>query len=360
MLLRYLMDRKSWIIFYLLSLSFVDLLIWIDNGIAVQAVSLLYLNVLLILALVIFLGWRFHVEMQYSRALADLTVTMDDDWMIALPTPQYHHEEAANQLLRTAGQWTLRRLSEVQAVQAVEKDYVASWVHEVKAPLTAMKLTIDAERGNPVMRKMELDWLRMHLLIDQQLYISRLPSLEADYVLEQTGIQQLAAMEVRELASWCVEKNIAVEFEGEEVIATTDRKWCRFILRQLLTNAVKYSPEGGMIVLSTDMTPQGHVRLTVRDEGAGIAAHDLPRIFDRGFTGENGRMQNAATGLGLYLAQTIALKIGISLGATSELHAGTEMEMIFHTVNTFERRGHLVGGEPDDAAQNRASSTTSS
>lgn len=336
MLLRYLYDRKSWIVFYLLSLLFVDLLIWIDNGIAVQPVSMLYLNTLLILAIFVFLGWRFRKETKYARALADLAEEIDEDWIEILPPAYFYHEEATNQLLRAAGHWYWRKLSDSKAARTVEEDYIAAWVHEVKAPLTAMRLTIDTNRSNPALRKIESEWLRIHLLIDQQLYISRLPSLEADYVLEQTGIQQLAALEVRELASWCVDKNIAVEFEGEEALVRTDRKWCRFIIRQLLTNAVKYSPEGGMILLSTAVTPDGHVRITIKDEGPGIAAHDLPRIFDKGFTGGNGRLQNAATGLGLYLARTIALKIGISLTVQSDLHAGTEMEMTFTVSNAFE------------------------
>ncbi|WP_169085091.1 sensor histidine kinase [Paenibacillus sp. PL91] len=336
LLLRYVYDRKSWIVFYLLSLLFVDLLIWIDNGIAIQAVSLLYLNLLLFLAIAAFLGWRYQKEMKYARSLADLAEEIEEDWIETLPPAYFYYEETTNQLLRTAGHWYGHKLSAMKAAQRVEEDYVAAWVHEVKAPLTAMKMTIDTNRSHPAMRKMESEWLRIHLLIDQQLYISRLPSLEADYVLEQTGIQQLAALEVRELASWCVEKNIAVELEGEEAFVTTDRKWCRFIIRQILTNAVKYSPEGGMILLSAKVTSDDHVRLTIKDVGPGIAAHDLPRIFDKGFTGGNGRLQNAATGLGLYLARTVALKIGISLSVQSELRAGTEMEMTFPISNAFE------------------------
>ncbi|WP_307584468.1 sensor histidine kinase [Paenibacillus wynnii] len=335
-MLRYLYDRKSWIVFFLLSLLFVDLLIWIDNGVAIRGDSMLYLNMLLILAMVAFLGWRFRKEMKYARALAQLAKEINEDWVETLPSAYFYQEEATNQLLQAANHWYGHKLSDSNAARSLEQDYVAAWVHEVKAPLTAMKLAIDANRSNQLIRNIESEWLRIHLLIDQQLYISRLPSLEADYVLEQTGIQRLAALEVRELASWCVEKNIAVEFEGEETLVRTDRKWCRFIIRQLMTNAVKYSPEGGTILLSTTVTPDGHVRLTIRDEGPGIASHDLPRIFDKGFTGGNGRLHNAATGLGLYLAKTVAAKIGISLTVQSELVAGTAMQMTFTVSNAFE------------------------
>ncbi|WP_042169468.1 sensor histidine kinase [Paenibacillus gorillae] len=336
MLLRYLADRISWILYFLLSLLFVDLIIWLDNGIAVRAESVLYLNALLLLSMIAFLGWRYRIETSYSRSLALLADEIAEDWIDALPPARFNNEEATQQLLLTTGELHRQKLSESRAAQTVEQDYVAAWVHEVKAPLTAMKLTIDANKSNPAIRTIASEWLRIHLLIDQQLYISRLPSLETDFVLEKAGIQQLVSMEVRELASWCMEKNIAVEFEGNEAYVSTDRKWCRFVIRQLLTNAIKYSPEGAVILLTTSVSPDGYVRITMKDEGPGIADHDLPRIFDKGFTGENGRLQNAATGLGLYLAQTIGHKIGIHLAVRSALNEGTEMDMIFTARNAFE------------------------
>ena len=115
-----------------------------------------------------------------------------------------------------------KELADFRRETVVESDYTAAWVHEVKTPLTAMKMTMDAHRENPAIRKIEKEWLRVHLLIDQQLYISRLPTLEADYVLEKTNLHRLATAEVRELATWCMEKNVAVEFEGEEVEVVTD------------------------------------------------------------------------------------------------------------------------------------------
>ncbi|WP_339843538.1 sensor histidine kinase [Paenibacillus sp. FSL W7-1088] len=336
MLFRYLSDRISWILFYLLSLLFVDLLIWLDNGIAVRLDALLYLNVILLLSAMVFLGWRYRKETRYVISLEKLTKEIGEDWMAALPNARYHNEVVNHRLLMAVGQLHRQKLADNFTSQTGEQAYTAAWVHEVKAPLTAMKLVIEANRSEPVIRTIESEWLRIHLLIDQQLYISRLPTLESDFVLENAGIQKLISMEVREVASWCMEKNIAVEFEGTEMYISTDRKWCRFVIRQLLTNAIQYSPEGSLILMSTSITPEGYVRLTMRDEGKGIASHDLPRIFDHGFTGDNGRLQNAATGLGLYLAQTVGSKIGIRLAARSQLDRGTEMDMIFTGRNAFQ------------------------
>ena len=109
-------------------------------------------------------------------------------------------------MLRQVADDYTKRLYDLKATNVIESDYTAAWVHEVKAPLTAMKLVIEANRSEPALQKIETEWLRVHLHIDQQLYISRLPSLESDYVVEKSGIHQLVAAEVRELQSWCTEK----------------------------------------------------------------------------------------------------------------------------------------------------------
>jgi len=336
-LLRYLSDRISWIVFYLLSLLLVDTLILLDDGIAIQRESLFYLNILLVVAKIVFLIWRYRVETTSSRTMEKLAQEIEEDWFTALPPAHFYQDKYTEQLLLAVDEWHRGKLSDLLAASSLEQEYMTAWVHEVKTPLTAMKLILDANRSNPIIRDLESEWLRIHLLIDQQLYISRLPMLEKDFVLEKTALQQLAALEVRELAYWCMKKNIAVEFDGEEAFVATDRKWCRFVIRQLLTNAVKYSPEGAVILLETTTTADGFICLTIKDEGPGIAAHDLPRIFDKGFTGDNGRLHNAATGLGLYLAKTVASKIGIHLTVRSVLEQGTVIDISFTTRNTFEQ-----------------------
>ncbi|MGG0668843.1 sensor histidine kinase [Sporosarcina koreensis] len=336
MFIAYVKDMKSWILIFAVSLVLTDALIWIDKGLSMRLSSLLYLNMLLIAIFILFLIWRYKKEVQFTKELLRISEDPSRDWQEGLPEPLFTRDETTNDLLRQVANDHLKKLSEMKAVNLMESDYTAAWVHEVKAPLTSMKMMIDANRQDEAIRKIESDWLRVHLLIDRQLYISRLPSLGTDYVLEQTDAHQLMTPEIRELRSWCIEKNIAVEIEGEAMKVITDSKWCRFIIRQLLTNAVKYSPDGGTICMTVHQTPGGHPVLSIKDEGPGIPAHDLPRVFDKGFTGGTGRLHNAATGLGLYLAQQVALKIGITLSAHSEINKGTTMNMTFSTENEFD------------------------
>lgn len=337
MFLNYLNEKKSWILFYLLALGLADAVIWLDRGIGVEFTAILYMNVLLFLFFVLFLIWRFYVEMKYAKELIALLENHVDVWHKALPAPSFFRDQIFDHTLHKVVDTFSRDLSEVNNRNVIESEYTAAWVHEVKAPLTAMKLAIDANRHDPVVRKIEMEWLRVHLLLDQQLSISRLPSLESDYIVETASIQRLATNEIRELASWCMEKNLAVEFGGEDVEVVTDPKWCQFVIRQLLTNTVKYSPVGGTIMITVGMNDAGNAMLTMTDEGPGIQPHDLPRIFDKGFTGDTGRIHNVATGLGLYLAQTVATKIGLTLTVSSEIGKGTTMQMTFSKENEFDQ-----------------------
>ena len=337
MFIRYVKDMKSWILFFGISLGFTNLLIWLDKGMHMKPESLLYLNVLLLATLIVFFSWRYKKETKYSTSLSILMNSKAEDWHEALPDFSYSRDQVTNELLLHIVDEYKKEIADLRASHISESDYTASWVHEVKAPLTAMKMMIDTHTPDPAMRKLEAEWLRVHLLIDRQLYISRLPTLEADYILDNVILQELIATEVRELSSWCREQNIAVDFEDLDVEVLTDSKWCRFIVRQLLTNAVKYSPKGGTIIIKAILSEKGHVMVTIKDEGPGIPSHDLPRIFDKGFTGGTGRLHNAATGLGLYLAQNVAEKIGILLTVDTKVERGTEMQMHFSVKNEFDK-----------------------
>lgn len=336
MFLRFLRDRLSWILFIVLALSAIDLLLWLDPGVDVEASSVIYMNALLLISLVCFIVWRYFKETAYLKELASLGESSGMDWVEGLPDTSFKQDEIVNDLLIEKGMLFSSQLQEIRKSSMIQGDYTAAWVHEAKAPLTAMKLIIDSNRNLPAVKRIEAEWLRIYLLIDQQLYISRLPTLESDYSLEEVELKELVSAEIRELMSWCLEKNLAVDMDGLDKKVITDKKWSRFALRQVLSNAVKYSPDDGTIAISTRTEETGQTVLMVEDEGAGIAPHDLPRIFDKGFTGSTGRIQNAATGLGLYLAKLVVDKIGIQLHAESELAKGTTMELAFSIENEFD------------------------
>ncbi|GAB6926312.1 two-component sensor histidine kinase BceS [Paenibacillus sp. JCM 10914] len=339
MFIAYLVYKKSWIGLMGLLLLLTNALIQFDAGIGVEPHSLIYLNSLFLTICIVFLIWRYKKETAYYKSLRTLSNDVGDDWFENIPEPRSRFPEGMMYaLLQNIHEHDQHKHREYQSTQLMEHDDLSSWVHEVKTPLTTMKIILDAHGSNELAQKLNAPWLRMHLLIDRQLYISRLANLDSDLLPEKQRVQDLIREEVRELSTWCMEKNISIEVTGDTAsIVYTDKKWCGFVMRQLLTNAIKYSPTDGNVSIHIDLQETESVMVTIKDEGPGIQAHDLPRIFDKGFTGENGRVQHTATGMGLYLAKEISKKLHIRLEVASAVGEGTSILMIFSSNNPFER-----------------------
>ncbi len=283
-------------------------------------------------------------ETAYYKSLIALQDDLGEDWFDCLPPPQSRFpDKIVARLFHTIHEQDLTKRHNQQSSHQLEQHDLASWVHEMKTPLTAMKITMDAQRSNHLVQKLNPSWLKMHLLLDQQLYISRLATIDSDLLPELVQVDLLLKGEIRELSTWCMEKDLAIEVTGQsDMTVYTDKKWCGFVMRQLLTNAIKYSPSHGTITIHVDQDQAEFVFVTIKDQGPGIQAHDLPRIFDRGFTGENGRIQHTATGMGLYLAREISKKLHSQLDVSSVVGSGTSITITFAKANSFEQLRRTV------------------
>ncbi|MFK3939242.1 sensor histidine kinase [Alkalihalobacillus sp. NPDC078783] len=339
MFVSYLIYKKSWIGFVALLLLLTNTLLFIDSGIQVDFHSVLYLNGLFLLFSGVFLLVRYKKETSYYKTLTSQMNEVDEGWFEGIPYPKNRFPEGAlYSILQNVHEYEHTKRYENDATNQASQTDLAAWVHEMKTPLTAMKITLDAHQSNELAQRLQANWLKVHLLLDRQLYISRLTTLDTDLIPEQLEIKTLLQMEIRELSSWCHDKNLAIQLTGESSSSVyTDKKWCGFVIRQILTNAIKYSPVGGTITMHTEQSDEQSVIVKIKDAGPGIKAHDLPRIFDRGFTGENGRVQHGATGMGLYLAREISKKLQFQLHVSSGLDEGTSVSMIFAKTHSFDQ-----------------------
>lgn len=338
MFIAYLFYKKSWIGLMGLLLLLTNVLVLLDAGIRVEPISILYLNVLFLSICAVFLIIRYKQETSYFKSLVALANDLDDDWFESIPSPRNQFPDSAlYKLLQSIHEHVQNKRREDHFIQQMDNTDLESWVHEMKTPLTVMKITLDAHRSNELAQRLNAPWLRMHLLLDRQLYISRLASLDSDLLPEKLEVQALIKEEIRELSTWCMEKNISIDLTGSVLTTVyTDKKWCGFVLRQILTNAIKYSPMDGNVLIHIGSDNNEFVVISIKDEGPGIQAHDLPRIFDKGFTGEHGRVQHLATGMGLYIAKEISKKLHIRLEVASAVGDGTSISMIFANDNPFD------------------------
>ncbi|MNZ92276.1 Sensor histidine kinase GraS [compost metagenome] len=180
---------------------------------------------------------------------------------------------------------------------------------------------------------MTYEWLRIHLLLDQQLHQKRIVFIENDLYVEPVLLQPLISQEIRTLRSWCMQKGIGFDLDLEVTEVLSDAKWLAYIIRQLITNAVKYSESADILIRSYLQEEQ--IMLEVQDWGRGIDPRDLPRIFDKGFTSTLNHHEHMATGMGLYLSKKAADSLMIHIEVISKLGKGTTMRLTFPKRNDF-------------------------
>lgn len=317
MIALFLRQHKSWLLLVLVLQIIVNVLLVVDEGLA--EVSLFYMNSVWLVLVLAFCCIRFVRDRKRLQAFSK-------DGRSYYDVIEEDYKEQLQVVLAEKRQ---------QHLQLLEKqDELLAWVHEMKAPLTAMKLLQDSMDSAQLQDRMQHEWLRLHLLLDQQLHATRLMSIEQDNRLQPVILRDVVVKEAQELRSWFFEKQIALDLEELEGQVLSDSKWLGFIVRQLLTNALKYSEVGSEIRMFTTSDEQS-TTLHVQDFGVGIAAEDLPRVFRKSYTGSLGREKSAATGMGLYLVKQAAEALHVHVSITSEVAVGTTVHVRFAEGNAY-------------------------
>lgn len=227
------------------------------------------------------------------------------------------------------------KVAEASRRERDHREFVEAWVHEIKTPLAAADLMVenlDDSRLLPLSQ--ELD--RVTAYVEQALYYARSSSVENDYLVRTCMLSNLVGASLKSRAGELVRSGVAVGMEGLDRQVFADPKWVEFVLGQLIDNAVRYRrSEGARIDFSARTEEQGlaneRVVLDVRDNGCGISAADVGRVFDKGFTGENGRRYAKSTGIGLYLVRTLCEKMSLSVSISSVEGAWTCVSIVFPT-----------------------------
>lgn len=278
---------------------------------------------------------QYFQETKYIKALVNSTINEKNLDFILESFPD-GHSSFEKMLSNTIDDLVLVAKEELNGLRVEHlegNDHTLAWIHEVKTPLTSIKLMIDSLDDRNAQKMLEVEWLRIHLLLDQQLHSTRLSTIEKDYMIEEVDIQKILHMEIKVFQAWCIQKNIGFDLVNLEVKVMSDQKWLAFIVRQLISNAVKYSHADSEIHIRTDIDDAGHVILKIRDSGIGISRADIPRIFEKAFTGKIGRQTSASTGMGLYLAKNVAEQLGIHIFVSSTIEVGSTFYLQFPLKN---------------------------
>lgn len=245
-----------------------------------------------------------------------------------LPQPQDSLEEAYQELLYRAQQARQEQTGALMKEKTDITDYFTLWAHQIKTPIAAMRLLFQQETETPEQfyqqkKECEGELFKIEQYVEMVLQYLRLNSSVNDFVLKEYSMDDMIRQAVRKYAPMFIRKKIALDYEGVKVKVVTDEKWLVFVIEQILSNAIKYTAEGKISIYMEEGC------LVIADTGIGILEEDLPRIFEKGYTGYNGRSDKKASGIGLYLCREILKKLGHKVYVESKPGEGTRVKLVF-------------------------------
>lgn len=243
---------------------------------------------------------------------------------IALPAASDELEEDYQQLIGVLRDERIKTASEAENRYRQMMDYYTLWAHQIKTPIASMRLTLGT-MDSVEARKLNSELTRIEQYVAMVLTYLRLDFDTSDYLFAEHEVDDIIRPVVRKFASEFIDRKLSLDYEPVNKKIVTDEKWFSFCLEQILSNALKYTGKGSIrIYVDNDW-------LVVEDSGIGIAPEDLPRIFEKGYTGFNGRVHEQATGIGLYLCKRICDGLGLDIKAESLLGEGTKIRVFLNS-----------------------------
>ncbi len=325
--------------------------------------SILFILFVWTVALCCYVATACFLRKKYLDKLLAMTQELEERYLIAevAAKPERADDAVFIEIMKMAEKSMLEKIARIEKERREYKEYIEQWVHEVKTPIAAMKLLGENNRSD-FTRELLAELEHVNHYTEQALYYARSEHTEKDYIIREIDLESVVHGAVADSKYLLRQNGVAILIDEMDACVYTDDKWLRFILNQLIGNAVKYRGEqpalhfyvtgnstkcGRTFYSCTSSRSESRnracsifscrkadtVSLTVEDNGIGIAKSDLPRIFEKGFTGDNGRRVPSSTGIGLYLCKKLCDKLGIGLAVYSE-GQGTKVVLSFH-INDF-------------------------
>lgn len=312
--------------FLCISLFIIYLITFLLFQIPVRAIA--YASVLCLVVVIGFVAWDFSRFLKKHKKLESIcTQTFIQEDMF--PEEALGIEKDYQRIIQLLLEEKRKKEQEQSQQYGEMLDYYTVWVHQIKTPIASMRLLLQ-EQDNDSYRDLKMELQEIEQYVEMVLCYLRLDSDSTDYVIKKYDLDQMIRKEVKKLAPQFIGKKLRLEYEELNKKVLTDEKWLAFVMGQVLSNAVKYTREG-----SISISMEEPEILCIRDTGIGIAAEDLPRIFEKGYTGFNGRMDKKASGIGLYLCKRICGNLGHKIWAESVVDKGTVIKIDLHKEKMF-------------------------
>lgn len=277
-----------------------------------------------------FLGTYF-IKNRYYKNIEKIMDGLDEKYLISEVIKKPKREERLVQynILKRANKSMIENVSDVRDSKMEYKEYIESWVHEIKIPITSAKLLCENNKSD-ITNKIDEEIEEINNYVEQVLFYARLDNVQNDFMIRKICLNDCIRNVIARNKKIMIQNNMRVEVKNadEKVEAYSDEKWLEFILNQIVVNSIKYKRDDNALISISMLQNKDNVKLSIKDNGIGIKKSEIDRVFDKGFTGSNGRNQKKSTGIGLYLCKRLCKELGMDIKAESKENEYTEMTII--------------------------------
>lgn len=336
-ILDYIKNKKSFALFYFIIIMFIWAMVYFDSKTNLFSYDVSYVIVVLIIMFLIYSVVDYFRQKTYYDKLNKAMEDVEMDWVNNLPEPKNFHEKKLNEALKKLYNESNMRIQKFSDKSNEDLEFTTAWVHEIKTPIAASRLIIENSIDNPnemTLYNIEEEIDKVEEYVQKALYYSRINDFSKDYYIQNVRICNVIKECIKKESSSFINKNIKLIIENIDMEVSTDKKWLEFIIKQVVDNSLKYTSKCGNIkIYAEDLEKE--IILNIKDDGIGIKEEDIGRVFDKSFTGYNGRKTNNSTGIGLYLSQKLAKKLGHYITISSAFERGTKVTIHFPKFSNY-------------------------
>lgn len=291
----------------------------------------IYIPVAVLIVYVFVLVVEFIKKKKFYTAIKESLLELDEKYLIAetIDNPSFLDGKILKNILVETDKSMIEHVNKYKYLQEEYKEYIELWIHEIKTPIAAGKL-IAQNNKNEVTKSIDEELDKIEYYVEQALYYARSNTVEKDYCITKCNLQDIVNSVIKRNKDALINNKIKINIEDTNEIVYTDSKWIAFILNQIITNCIKYSKQENAEININVEIKKARVILEIKDNGIGIKKGEITKVFDKGFTGSNGRKDGKkSTGIGLYLCKKLCGKLGIGIELNSEESVGTDVKLVF-------------------------------
>lgn len=291
----------------------------------------LYIAISILLTFVIAFLMEYHTKKKYYDTIKSRIRELEEQYLImeVLPQPTFLESKILDDIIHDIAKSMLENVNKYKYLQEDYKDFIELWIHEIKIPIATSKMIIENNK-NDVTESINEELDKIDNYTEQALYYARSNTVEKDYIIRRINLKDIVNASILKNKLQLIQNRIAINLKDLDKYVYTDSKWCIFIINQIIQNSIKYTKSNDKKIDVWTKDEKERLILYIKDNGIGIDKSDISRVFEKGFTGKNGRLQGKkSTGIGLYLCKKLCDKLGIGLELNSEKNVGTEVKLVF-------------------------------